>query len=107
MDHKPKRHERLQRLRNVAAHPEVTVLVDHYAQDWSQLWWVRLRGTASVLEPGGDGAGLAALVAKYAPYRQRPPAGPMMAIRIEEVRRLVSGGGPRSGRGPAVACGAV
>src|SRR3954467_8637183 len=54
VDHKPKRPDRLQRLRNVAAPPEVTVLVDHYEEDWSALWWVRVRGRASVLDPGGD-----------------------------------------------------
>jgi hypothetical protein len=49
-----------------------------------------------VLEPGGDGAGLDALVAKYRPYRSRPPAGPMMAIGIDEVRGWSAGVVPDS-----------
>ena len=107
VDHKPKRHDRLQRLRNIAAHPEVTVLVDHYDEDWSALWWVRVRGRASVLDPGGDADGLAALVAKYEPYRLQPPAGPMVVIQHRGGPGLVSRGGPRSGRRPAVTLGAV
>ena len=44
VDHKPKRSTRLRRFANVAARPAVTVLVDHYEEDWSRLWWVRIRG---------------------------------------------------------------
>ena len=45
VDHKPKRTTRLQRLENIRKNPSVTVLVDHYDDDWSTLWWVRARGT--------------------------------------------------------------
>ena len=45
VDHKPKSTPALRRLRNIAEHPEVTVLVDHYENDWDRLWWVRLRGS--------------------------------------------------------------
>jgi PPOX class probable F420-dependent enzyme len=90
VDHKPKRHQRLQRLANVAAHPGVTVLVDHYEDDWTRLWWVRLRGTATVLDPA-EQAGLDALAAKYPVYRDRPPTGPMMSVRLDEVRGWSAG----------------
>lgn len=43
VDAKPKRTTDLQRLRNIAANPAVSVLVDHYDDDWTQLWWVRAR----------------------------------------------------------------
>ena len=99
VDHKPKRHDRLQRLRNIAAHPEVTVLVDHYDEDWSALWWVRVRGRAVVLDPGGDADGLAALIVKYEPYRHQPPAGPMVVIHIGEVRGWSAGVVPDPGGG--------
>jgi PPOX class probable F420-dependent enzyme len=85
VDHKPKRHQRLQRLANVAAHPEVTVLVDHYEDDWSALWWVRLRGRAAELAPGADADALSALVAKYRPYQDRPPGGPLLRIELTAV----------------------
>ena len=85
VDHKPKRHERLQRLANVARHPDVTVLVDHYEDDWSALWWVRLRGRGRQLTVGDDEPGLAALVAKYPPYRQRSPSGALLVVELTAV----------------------
>src|SRR5207249_1558910 len=42
VDAKPKRTTDLQRLRNIAANPSVSVLVDHYEDDWTRLWWVRV-----------------------------------------------------------------
>ena len=47
VDEKPKRTRALQRLRNIEANPRVEVLIDHCDEDWSQLWWVRLRGTGA------------------------------------------------------------
>src|SRR5438552_12363668 len=52
VDDKRKRTTGLQRLRNVAAHPEVSVLVDHYDDEWSRLWWVRADGSARVVHEG-------------------------------------------------------
>ena len=49
VDRKPKRSANLKRIENVRANPEVTVLVDHYDDDWTQLWWVRLDGRARVV----------------------------------------------------------
>jgi len=49
VDDKPKRHRRLRRLVNVAHEPRVSVLADHYDDDWTRLWWVRADGTAAVL----------------------------------------------------------
>jgi PPOX class probable F420-dependent enzyme len=54
IDAKPKRSQRPQRLANVLAHPDVCVLVDEWDEDWSQLWWVRVRGRARVLEAGEE-----------------------------------------------------
>lgn len=54
VDEKPKRTPRLQRLRNIAANPAVEVLVDHYEEDWDRLWWVRVTGTARVVDHGPD-----------------------------------------------------
>ena len=51
VDHKPKRHQRLRRLDDIESTGTATVLVDHYDDDWTQLWWVRIRGHA-VVEPG-------------------------------------------------------
>lgn len=85
VDEKPKRTRRLRRLRDLAANPQVTVLVDHYDDDWSHLWWAQLRGRARVLESGPEFARALHLLAdKYAQYRARPPAGPVIAVDVEE-----------------------
>jgi len=85
VDGKPKRSRDLRRLRNLRARPWATVLVDHYEEDWTRLWWVRLRGPAEVLEDG-DAArrALALLIAKYPQYERDPPAGPVVAMRLAE-----------------------
>src|SRR4051812_30954340 len=41
VDGKPKSTLELRRLANIHAHPHASLLVDHYADDWSALWWVR------------------------------------------------------------------
>jgi PPOX class probable F420-dependent enzyme len=51
---KPKRHTRLQRLVNLEADPRCALLVDHYEEDWSALWWVRVSGPATVRPPDAD-----------------------------------------------------
>ena len=49
VDDKPKLSRALRRLSNIEADPRVTLLVDHYHDDWSRLWWVRVSGTGSVI----------------------------------------------------------
>ena len=85
VDHKPKRTSRLQRLADIERTGTASVLVDHYEDDWTQLWWIRISGVAAV-EPVGssqDAAARAALVAKYAQYASRPPAGPVYTVRLD------------------------
>ena len=96
VDEKPKRSRRLKRLANVEANPRVTVLVDHYEEDWSRLWWVRLDGRARVLAQGTERErALALLGEKYEQYRARPPTGPVVAVDVENWRRwsATEGGG--------------
>ncbi|MFI5623423.1 TIGR03668 family PPOX class F420-dependent oxidoreductase [Nocardioides sp. NPDC051685] len=78
VDHKPKSTTRLRRLQDIAAHPAVSLLADAYDDDWSQLWWARADGVARVHETYDLGP----LVAKYADYRERPPAGPVIVIEV-------------------------
>lgn len=84
VDHKPKRTARLRRLANVAANPRVSVLADHYEDDWSKLWWVRADGSARILEPGApEHAGaVARLAERYEQYRERSPEGPAISIAV-------------------------
>ena len=49
VDAKPKRTTDLKRLRNIAANPAVSILMDHYENDWEKLWWVRLDGRARIV----------------------------------------------------------
>ena len=83
IDAKPKRSTDLKRLRNIAANPAVSVLVDHYEDDWERLWWVRVDGTARVVaDPAQADSALALLAAKYEQYRGTPPPGPVVRIDI-------------------------
>lgn len=89
VDHKPKRTGQLRRLDDIETTGSATVLVDHYDDEWSRLWWVRVRGRAVVHRDRDDEAvvaTLAALAAKYAQYRERPPEGAVYRIAIDEVR---------------------
>ena len=87
VDAKPKTTTALRRLDNVRAHPAVSLLVDHYADDWATLWWVRADGVATVLDIDEGRAGLDALTAKYPQYQDNPPPGPVLRV---DVTRWVS-----------------
>ena len=73
--------------RILRASPDVALLVDEYDEDWSRLWWVRLRGRARVVEeePEREDA-LALLAAKYPQYRDEPPPGPAIVVELTEWR---------------------
>ena len=87
VDEKPKRTKQLQRLENIRRRPKVCVLVDHYEEDWSRLWWVRVDGQARVLDEGPQrDRALALLLEKYEQYRIQPPTGPVIAVEIERWR---------------------
>jgi PPOX class probable F420-dependent enzyme len=84
VDSKPKRHTALRRLANIAHEPRVSVLADHYDDDWTALWWVRADGRAAVLEDAQQmAAPIALLATRYRQYRETPPAGPVIDITAE------------------------
>lgn len=83
VDAKRKSTQRLRRLANIAVNPRVSLLVDHYTDDWSQLWWVRADGTAAVHHDGEQMAiGYGLLRAKYAQYERTALDGPVVAITV-------------------------
>ena len=87
VDHKPKRTGQLRRLDDMRATGAATILIDHYDEDWSELWWVRVRGRAEVLTDGTDrDDALDALVAKYPQYREQRPAGAVWRVATDELR---------------------
>lgn len=80
---KPKTTTALPRLRNIAANPAVSVLIDHYDDDWNQLWWVRADGTATIADAETAPDTLDVLAAKYQPYRNRTPQGPVIVVTVD------------------------
>jgi PPOX class probable F420-dependent enzyme len=81
VDAKPKSTRALRRLANIESDPRVEIVIDHYDEDWSKLWWVRLSGRARVIDH--DARGLELLQAKYPQYRDDPPAGPFVVVAIQ------------------------
>ncbi|MFF7970901.1 TIGR03668 family PPOX class F420-dependent oxidoreductase [Streptomyces sp. NPDC007905] len=90
VDHKPKTTTRLKRLRNIAAHAPVCLLVDAYDENWDHLWWARADGDARILPPDASDpavrraheAAVGLLCEKYPQYRDTPPAGPVIAVTV-------------------------
>lgn len=72
IDEKPKRvaSDALRRSRDVSENPHVALLIDHYTDDWTQLGWVQVRGTADLRSPDEPphAAGVDALRRKYDQY---------------------------------------
>ncbi len=93
LDEKPKSvadpHD-LERVRDIVANPSISLLIDRWSEDWSSLGWLRLDGTASLVEPGEDalhGEAVDALRAKYPQYlTHRLGERPMVRIVIERAR---------------------
>jgi PPOX class probable F420-dependent enzyme len=83
VDRKPKRGSRLRRMVNIEATGHACLLVDHYSEDWSQLWWVRLDGRGRVVsDPAEAARATSALIGKYQQYAGQTPAGPVLAMDI-------------------------
>ena len=81
VDAKPKTTVRLQRIRNLEANPSASLIVDHYDEDWTALWWVRLDGTGRVLGSGPEyERALDLLATKYPQYQRIRPVGPVIAL---------------------------
>lgn len=72
IDAKPKRIPSggLRRVRNIAANPLVSLVVDRYDEDWTRLCWVIVQGRADVLTSGSERAAAVDLLCeKYPQYR--------------------------------------
>jgi PPOX class probable F420-dependent enzyme len=87
IDQKPKRvrPERLARVRNILAVPQVALLIDQYDEDWTQLWYILIRGKAKLLPMSGHkerARALRKLRAKYPQYARRMLPNDAPIIRI-------------------------
>jgi len=81
----------LARVRDIRDRPNVSLLVDEWHEDWSRLRWLRLDGTATLLEPGSPDArehatALRALRDRYPQYAdQRLESRPLLRITVTRV----------------------
>lgn len=88
LDEKPKRvndPRALRRVRNLLAEPRASVLVDHWDEDWSRLWFVNIAVLGQLLDPKTPGhpPAVDALRAKYPQYRtQRLESRPILRLEI-------------------------
>lgn len=71
IDGKPKSGRKLARVRNIERDPRYTLLLQHYDDDWTRLWWLKVSGAACVADTNGQDAVFEALARKYAQYRDR------------------------------------
>jgi len=91
VDRKPKRvtPERLARLRNIRAVPRIALLIDEYDEDWTQLWYILVRGKAKLIPKSGHkehALAIHKLRAKYPQYAQGMLADDAPIIRITPER---------------------
>jgi PPOX class probable F420-dependent enzyme len=84
VDAKPKSTLALRRLANLRSNPHASLLVDHYSDDWSTLWWVRVDGDGRVVERGAEhDDAIARLAQKYPVYAVESPPGAVIAIDLQ------------------------
>jgi PPOX class probable F420-dependent enzyme len=90
LDAKPKRvaPQRLKRVRNLLENPRVALVIDRYSNEWSELGYLLIQGTATLLAPGdaehSQAVGL--LRDRYVQYLTMPIAEqPVIAIRPSSV----------------------
>jgi len=81
--------ERLKRIRNIRENAKVSLVIDRYDEEWSQLRYVIIHGEAELLTGGADfSRGVDLLLAKYPQYRAMGldrEAGLMIKVEPEKV----------------------
>lgn len=98
IDEKPKSVDAvsLKRVRNIRANPNVALVVDDYSEDWSQLVYVLISGTAEIISPDDDAFEHARAVEllreKYAQYRAMAiDERPIIKITPSRIKRWAPG----------------
>jgi PPOX class probable F420-dependent enzyme len=89
IDRKPKRvaSNRLARIKNITKTPQIALLVDHYDEDWSRLWYVLVRGEAKLVSSSAERKrALQLLRAKYPQYKSDMLQDDAPVLRITPVR---------------------
>ena len=74
LDHKPKQAKltNLKRVKNILENSNVSRIIDHYDNDWTNLWYILISGHAALLEETPERPEvLDTLVHKYPQYESR------------------------------------
>jgi PPOX class probable F420-dependent enzyme len=88
VDAKQKSTLNLRRIENLRTNCAAALLVDHYDDDWSALWWIRVDGIGRIVDTEAEHErALRLLAGKYPQYRDVAIPGPTIAI---DVKRWIS-----------------
>ena len=86
IDQKPKRAGRLRRVANIAQTGRACLLIDHYDEDWTTLWWIRVDARARIVDDLAEvDRARRVLTDKYEQYVSAPPDGPAIALEIRKI----------------------
>lgn len=106
IDNKPKTTMNLRRLKNIGENPQVSLIADHYDDDWDQLWWARADGTAAIERSGaGHQAHWNLLKIKYPQYGGQVLEGPTILVTVESWSGWAFAQGKGQSHGPASCSG--
>ena len=88
LDAKPKSTplRQLRRVRNILANPQVSLVVDHYEEDWSRLRYLLVLGVAVLLEEGEEWARAIVMLREKYPQYQGMDLDESPVIKITPVR---------------------
>ena len=90
IDQKPKRSGAmdLKRVRNILTNPRVALVLDHYEEDWSKLWYLLVTGRAELLESGTEHQKAIELLREKYPQYQRMSIENSPVIKIKMTKLI-------------------
>ena len=96
LDSKPKSTplRQLRRVRNILANPKVSLVVDHYEEDWSRLQYLMVLGDAGLLETGEEWARAIAMLREKYPQYQAMDLDQSPVIKITPAKFVPWSSGP-------------
>ena len=96
LDSKPKSTplRQLRRVRNILANPRVSLVVDHYEEDWSRLQYLLVLGDAGLLETGEEWARAIAMLREKYPQYQAMDLDQSPVIKITPAKFVPWSSGP-------------
>ena len=88
LDAKPKTTplRQLRRVKNILANPQVSLVVDHYEENWDKLQYILVSGDAELLESGGKWVVAIAMLREKYPQYQAMDLDQSPVIKITPVR---------------------